>query len=142
MSSDSILFLIRRGGELSRPMSGKQILEKLSSGELTGSDEIAPQNAYWFQIAEQDELRRFFPSYKPTLHQTLTNTESTQSRTQDLEEIRAELIKDKKNQIRAEQRKQVVVSGEYPKKQALALVVIFILIFWGFLWTVLWTGQG
>jgi hypothetical protein len=43
-----------------RPMSEKDLVEKIESGEITAHDEIAQATGYWFSIQDVEEVKKHF----------------------------------------------------------------------------------
>ena len=43
-----------------RPIPESELIKKIESGEVLGSDEIAPSTGYWFSIQEVEEVKRYF----------------------------------------------------------------------------------
>lgn len=57
--SNKLWLLRRKDCSLEGPMEQAKLLEYLSSGSLTGQDEICPGSGYWILLREQNEVQRW-----------------------------------------------------------------------------------
>ncbi len=139
-------WLIRKSDlKISRPISHAEMMRRIEQGEVLGSDEVCESAGYWFYLNDVQEVRAHFGEIQlerlfPKGSMDDTGTDSTDTRRLSS----THLIET--TGLRSAPSKEVFKAAEPQEmpsnvriRNALG-VVIFFLIFFGFLWWI-WSGS-